>query len=92
VDEALVEEIRVTVIATGFEDRRIIASPAAAPAAAASPAAAAGGGRTVDLTSYRGADRAAAWRRPRVEGVRADGGDAYTDDLDIPAFLRRQAD
>src|SRR5262245_9157387 len=91
VDETLAEEIRVTVIATGFEDRRVVAAPAAMSAAGGSSASP-GGGRTVDLTSYRGTERAGTWRRPRVEGVRADGGDAYTDDLDIPAFLRRQAD
>jgi cell division protein FtsZ len=92
VDESLAEEIRVTVIATGFEDRRALAAPAAVAAVGGVASAGAGGGRTVDLTSYRGTDRAGTWRRPRVEGVRADGSDAYTDDLDIPAFLRRQAD
>ena len=92
VDESLTEEIRVTVIATGFEDRRALAAPAVASAAGAVSSGAAGSGRTVDLTSYRGTERAATWRRPRVEGVRADGSDAYADDLDIPAFLRRQAD
>jgi cell division protein FtsZ len=92
VDESLAEEIRVTVIATGFEDRRALAAPAAVSAAGAVASGAAGGGRTVDLTTYRATDRAPTWRRPRVEGVRADGSDAYADDLDIPAFLRRQAD
>ena len=92
VDESLAEEIRVTVIATGFEDRRALAAPAAASAVGAVASGAGGSGRTVDLTSYRGTERAATWRRPRVEGVRADGSDAYADDLDIPAFLRRQAD
>jgi len=93
VDDALAEEIRVTVIATGFEDRR--ASLPAAPATAAvsvAAGAAAGGGRTVDLKAFRGGERSAPWRRPRVEGVRADGADGFADDLDIPAFLRRQAD
>jgi cell division protein FtsZ len=93
VDETLAEEIRVTVIATGFEDRRVVAAPAA-PAAALGTSAgvAAAGGRAVDLKSYRGGDRGAPWRRPRADGVRADGADGFADDLDIPAFLRRQAD
>ena len=74
VDESLVEEIRVTVIATGFEkNRRIVASsrrrcPRRPPARAGG----AGGGRTVDLTAT-GAERPAMWRRPRVEGVRRTG-------------------
>ncbi|MGH7318418.1 MAG: cell division protein FtsZ [Candidatus Rokuibacteriota bacterium] len=88
VDETLTEEIRVTVIATGFEDRRsLAASLTSVPSAAAAP-----GGRAVDLKAFRGGERSSPWRRPRVDGVRADGGDALADDLDIPAFLRRQAD
>ncbi len=92
VDDTLAEEIRVTVIATGFEDRRSMAAPSASAVAAASAASPAPGGRTVDLKAFRGGERSPAWRRPRVEGVRADGADAFADDLDIPAFLRRQAD
>ena len=92
VDDTLAEEIRVTVIATGFEDRGSAAAPSAPAAAAPSVASATPGGRTVDLKAFRGGERSPAWRRPRVEGVRADGADAFADDLDIPAFLRRQAD
>jgi len=92
VDEALGDEIRVTVIATGFDDARGMAHPMAAAGAAAG-AGAPSAGRTVDLKAYRGGDRPSPWRRPRVDGVRADGLDAMGgDDLDIPAFLRRQAD
>jgi cell division protein FtsZ len=88
VDESLSEEIRVTVIATGFEDRRsLVAQVAAVPAAAAAPTS-----RTVDIKAYRGGERSSPWRRPRVDGVRVEGADALGDDLDIPAFLRRQAD
>ncbi len=78
VDQAIKEEIRVTVIATGFEDRR-----------SASPAPA----KTVEMRAYaRGVgERPAAWRRSRME-VRGEGEEALADDLDIPAFLRRQAD
>ncbi|MGH7265121.1 MAG: cell division protein FtsZ [Candidatus Rokuibacteriota bacterium] len=90
VDESLAEEIRVTVIATGFDDRRSASAPA--PAAASAPAVAVGAGRPVDLKAFRGGERSSPWRRPRVDGVRADGADGLADDLDIPAFLRRQAD
>ena len=91
VDEALGDEIRVTVIATGFDDARSMAQPLAS-AAAGLAAGAAPGTRTVDLKSYRGGERPSPWRRPRADGVRADGLEAMTEDLDIPAFLRRQAD
>jgi cell division protein FtsZ len=92
VDEALGDEIRVTVIATGFDDARGMAQPLASAAAGAGAAGAAPGSRTVDLKSYRGGERPSPWRRPRADGVRADGLEAMTEDLDIPAFLRRQAD
>ena len=85
------DEIRVTVIATGFDDARSMAQPLAS-AAAGLAAGAAPGTRTVDLKSYRGGERPSPWRRPRADGVRADGLEAMTEDLDIPAFLRRQAD
>ena len=88
VDDALGDEIRVTVIATGFDDAR----SAVHPLASAAGASTAPGARTVDLKAYRGGDRPSPWRRPRADGVRADGLDAMADDLDIPAFLRRQAD
>jgi cell division protein FtsZ len=91
IDEALGDEVRVTVIATGFEDGRAAVVPAAAAAAGASPAPA-HGARTVDLKAYRGGERSSPWRRTRVDGIRADGVDTAGDDLDIPAFLRRQAD
>jgi cell division protein FtsZ len=90
VDQSLAEEIRVTVIATGFEERRGLALPAGpmpASAAALGP-----GGKTVELKAFRGGERPSPWRRPRVDGIRADGVDPMADDLDIPAFLRRQAD
>ncbi|MBI3458632.1 MAG: cell division protein FtsZ [Candidatus Rokubacteria bacterium] len=90
-DESLTDEIRVTVIATGFEDRRSAAVTQASMTPATSATGTAGG-RTVELKAFRGGERTAPWRRPRVEGVRADGADAFADDLDIPAFLRRQAD
>jgi cell division protein FtsZ len=90
VDEALGDEIRVTVIATGFDDARSGMQPTTSAASVA--AGAAPGARPVDLKAYRGGERPSPWRRPRADGVRADGLEAMTEDLDIPAFLRRQAD
>jgi len=75
IDESLSEEIRVTVIATGFAER-----------------ASQGAGKPVDLKSYARSGERQAWRR-RAE-LRAEGQEEPSDDtdLDIPAFLRRQAD
>jgi cell division protein FtsZ len=92
VDEALGDEIRVTVIATGFDDARGAMLPMTSAAGAGAAAGTASGPRTVDLKAYRGGDRPSPWRRPRADGVRADGLEGMADDLDIPAFLRRQAD
>src|SRR5262249_8940463 len=81
-DPTLTDEVRVTVIATGFEDRRVGAMPVAQAAAAAGPTLGAvppPTGRTVDLKSYRGGERSSPWRRPRVDGVRADGLDQGPD-------------
>jgi len=91
VDDSLTDEIRVTVIATGFDDRRAAIAPLA-PVGSAAPAASSAGGRTVDMKAFRGGERPSPWRRSRMEGVRADGMEPLADDLDIPAFLRRQAD
>jgi cell division protein FtsZ len=89
VDPSLHDEIRITVIATGFTEKKL--APPATPALpnkvveltrpAARPAAGAGAG-------------AGAWRRrateARIEGFEPI--DDPNDDLDVPAFLRRQAD
>ena len=88
VDPSLQDEMRVTVIATGFTERkdltpsmagltsRVVEMPRLLPR----PAAAGNG--------------AGAWRRrtteARIEGFEEI--DAANDDLDVPAFLRRQAD
>ena len=76
IDEALADEVRVTVIATGFGERKEANLP---------------GGKMVDLKAYSKSDRNPAWRR-KVADVRAEGEEPVDDDLDIPAFLRRQAD
>jgi cell division protein FtsZ len=78
IDESLGDEVRVTVIATGFSERKEAAKPA--------------GGKVVDMP--RAARGAGAWRRPLAGGeLRADlEGGPVSEDLDVPAFLRRQAD
>src|SRR3990167_1281452 len=77
IDPQMHDEVRMTVIATGFAEKKETVGV---------------GGKVVDLP--RGVRPAAAspWRR-RVGGLRAEGEDALgAGDLDVPAFLRRQAD
>ena len=80
IDPGLTEEVRMTVIATGFAERR-----EAVPV----------GSKVVDLPRGSRAGGSAApipWRR-RVGEIRAEGDDGLDGgDLDVPAFLRRQAD
>jgi cell division protein FtsZ len=79
IDPALQDEVRMTVIATGFPEKREVLTP---------------GGKVVDLPRTPrspAASSAGAWRR-RAE-VRAESDEVVEgDDLDVPAFLRRQAD
>src|SRR5262249_50083783 len=79
IDPALDDEVRITVIATGFTERKEAVGP---------------GPKVSELPKGpRGAAQPTKdWRR-RVSEVRGDadtGG--YEEDLDVPAFLRRQAD
>ena len=81
IDPGLRDEVRMTVIATGFTERKQETSPT----------------KIVDLprasrnTGQPGA--AAAWRRRLAADVRAEADDPMGDaDYDVPAFLRRQAD
>jgi len=76
IDEALHDEVRITVIATGFADRKEATAP--------------GSGKVVDMP--RVPRPAQPWRRRGVSEVRAEDGNAVEEDLDVPAFLRRQAD
>ncbi len=82
IDPSLQDEIRMTVIATGFTEKKEATQP---------------GGKVVDLSrAPRQAPQGApAWRRRAAE-VRAEGpagpDDAVAEDFDVPAFLRRQAD
>ena len=80
IDPTLGDEVRITVIATGFSDRKELASAAS---------------KVVEMPK---GPRAAAsssgpkdWRR-RLADVRAEADAPFDEDLDVPAFLRRQAD
>ncbi len=80
VDPEMNGEIRMTVIATGFAEKKESQS---------------GGGKVVDLPRVPRSSPAApapAWRR-RPGEMRAEGDDGLGEaDLEVPAFLRRQAD
>lgn len=98
IDENMQDEIRVTVVATGIGSEQRLKDelvPAAVVQQVATPAAAVTG-----TTSSRRSDEESDFRRldrPKVirnrdERVLSDLNDGNTDYLDIPAFLRRQAD
>ena len=80
IDPQLQDEVRMTVIATGFADKKEALGVS---------------GKVVDLPRARPAIPAASpapWRR-HVAAPRAEGEAALGDaDLEVPAFLRRQAD
>ena len=76
IDEALRDEIRLTVIATGFAERKEATGP---------------GGKVVDLAKTPRPVPGSQWRRRTAE-IRAEGEEPAAEDLDVPAFLRRQAD
>jgi len=80
IEPALGDEVRITVIATGFSERKDAASPT---------------GKVVDLPRGArppAVPGTVPWRR-RPADVRAESDDALgADDFDVPAFLRRQAD
>ena len=79
IDDSLDDEVRNTVIATGFTERKEGQQPT---------------GRIVDIPRARpsGPPPPKDWRRRMVSDARADGDGATAEDLDVPAFLRRQAD
>jgi cell division protein FtsZ len=81
IDETLQDEVRITVIATGFTERKVEMGP--------SPT------KVVDLPSRpsRAPATGASWRRRAMPDARGEGGEqGIEEDLDVPAFLRRQAD
>ena len=78
IDDKLQDEVRITVIATGFADRREASGP--------------GANKVVEMSKGpRGPAPAREWRR-RLADVRAEAEAPAEEDLDVPAFLRRQAD
>ncbi|MFQ5521614.1 MAG: cell division protein FtsZ, partial [Candidatus Methylomirabilia bacterium] len=76
IDERLEEEVRITVIATGFAERKEVADP---------------GAKVLDLPKTPRSSQASAWRRRVATELRAEGEEPLDADLDVPAFLRRQA-
>ena len=81
IDETLQDEVRITVIATGFTERKVEmgSSPTKVVEMPARPS--------------RGPATGASWRRRMMPDARAEGGEGgVEEDLDVPAFLRRQAD
>jgi cell division protein FtsZ len=80
IDPSLQDEVRITVIATGFSERKESSQPS---------------GKVVDLPrpARPGLPATKDWRRRVPADIRAEGeGETIEEDLDVPAFLRRQAD
>jgi cell division protein FtsZ len=79
IDPSLQDEVRITVIATGFSERKEGSLPS---------------GKVVDLqrAPRPGAPTPKEWRRRVPADIRAEGDGPTEEDLDVPAFLRRQAD
>ena len=79
IDPSLQGEVRITVIATGFTERKEATQPS---------------GKVVDLqrAPRPGAPASKDWRRRVPADIRAEGDGPSEEDLDVPAFLRRQAD
>ncbi len=79
IDESLHDEVRITVIATGFTERK--------------ESSASVSGKVVDMPARPSRPTATpSWRRRLMPDVRAEGEGGVEEDLEVPAFLRRQAD
>jgi cell division protein FtsZ len=81
IDPSLMDEVRMTVIATGFAEKKQVLTPDS---------------KVVDLSRGHTAGRLGVasppgWRR-RIGEVRAEGDDTLGDEYDVPTFLRRSAD
>jgi len=79
IDPSLQDEVRITVIATGFSERKEDNQPS---------------GKVVDMQRppRPGAPSSKEWRRRVPADIRAEADGPTEEDLDVPAFLRRQAD
>jgi len=79
IDPSLQDEVRITVIATGFSERKEGSLPS---------------GKVVDMqrAPRPGAPSPKDWRRRVPAEIRAEADGPTEEDLDVPAFLRRQAD
>ena len=79
IDPSLQDEVRITVIATGFSERKEASQPS---------------GKVVEMprAPRPGAPSSKDWRRRVPADIRAEGEGPTEEDLDVPAFLRRQAD
>jgi cell division protein FtsZ len=79
IDPSLQDEVRITVIATGFTERKEGSLPS---------------GKVVEMqrAPRPGAPPSKDWRRRVPADIRAEADGPAEEDLDVPAFLRRQAD
>ena len=79
IDPSMQDEVRITVIATGFSERKEDNQPS---------------GKVVEMQRQArpGAPASKDWRRRVPAEIRAEGDVPTEEDLDVPAFLRRQAD
>ena len=79
IDPSLQDEVRITVIATGVIERKEAHQPS---------------GKVVDMQRppRPGAPSTKDWRRRVPAEIRAEAEGPTEEDLDVPAFLRRQAD
>jgi cell division protein FtsZ len=77
IDENLHDEVRITVIATGFTERKEATLPSS---------------KVVPIPSGPRAPVPSKDWRKRIADLRAEGEEPVEEDLDVPAFLRRQAD
>jgi cell division protein FtsZ len=95
IDMDLGDELRVTVVATGLGEKRATAPRSKAKDEPAIRIVSGGNMGDTVTPDYRDMDRPAVYRRVHAAAATATaeaGGEPDLDYLDIPAFLRRQAD
>jgi cell division protein FtsZ len=90
IDPTLDDELRVTVVATGLGERRVTLKRHGIHEAAAMHLVS--GGSNDGVPNYNDLGRPAIYRRGGAAAVAEPKGESDLDYLDIPAFLRRQAD